>query len=109
MPRGQQPCPVHKVPLRTGGARIVVDGLAPLAGHPMADYFRTLPTTFPLANAVRVRGCTGRTHGRTRASYCPECRRALQSWCRSAVAAGAPDAWLARLILDQLFGEPAAA
>jgi hypothetical protein len=109
MPRGQQPCPIHKVRLQTGGARVVVDGLAPLGGHSMADYFRLLPRTFPLANAVRVRGSTGRIRGRMRSSYCPECRRALQKWCESAVAAKSPEAWLARLMLDELFGETAAA
>jgi len=75
----------------------------------MADYFRSLPSTFPLANAIRVRDCTNRIHGRRRSSYCPECRRALHAWCRSAITTEAPEAWLAQLMLEQLFGETAAA
>jgi hypothetical protein len=75
----------------------------------MADYFRLLPSKLPLANAVRVRPCAGRIQGRTRSSYCPECRRALQEWCRLAITARSSEAWLARLMLDELFGETAAA
>ena len=94
---------MHKVPLRAGGARVVLDGLAPLAGKSTIDYFRSLKGRFPLANAVRVRGCSGRITGRARSSYCPECRLALQEWCRVSIASQAPEAWLARLMLHEIF------
>ena len=75
----------------------------------MADYFRSLPRMFPLANALRFRSGFGRIHGAPRSTYCPECRRALQAWCESMIAADAPEAWIARLVRDQLFADPSAA
>ena len=61
-----------------------------------------------MANAIRFRGCAGQVNGRAKTSYCPECRRALEAWCHSTVAARAEE-WLARLILRDLFGTEAAA
>jgi len=93
-------CQLHKVDLQHGGKRLTYAGLFHAPSYTAAEN-----KLFPQANALRIASCANHSRGKPRATYCPECRKALRKWAQETSTLGGPEADLANRFLLEILDE----